>query len=382
MRLDQQVVFFARDPEGLALWRTDGHFALDKIHAFPPDSQNPQDIRTCGTADRGRLFFRYGEHKGDVGLWWTDGRQSRRVAVPTELRATPPCEASAAVGKWLYFTALGEGGGDEIWMTDGSPKGLREAVNLGGSVAVHSLVSFRQRLYFISSDPLASLWSLDQLGTLRRVSPPGMQVNSPPIPVRDRLFFTVAGLPYVTDGLAAPVALPVPSRSRVGGFAEGPHGSYLFDTSNDGLENRLWISDGTARGTRDLGPLPRIQPTLRGGVVGGKALFIARAAGGEATFWETDGTAAGTRQSVARLPASAGRPGALVGFGDRWLVWTELRQLWETDGTAAGTRLVSDRLGANLDFDGTPDAGLAGQRLVFSLGDPATGFEPWVLDPR
>jgi ELWxxDGT repeat protein len=131
----------------------------------------------------------------------------------------------------------------------------------------------------------------------------------------------------------------------VGSDLGGSWGSFLvaggrlyFTTSVPGLDEELWVSDGTPDGTRlikDLNP---------GDYPGYPAFF---AADGDRVFFRAQDAEHGL-------------------------------ELWVTDGTAEGTMLVSDTA-AGLPSSDPYYLTMAGDRLFFAAWDPVHGRELWVL---
>src|SRR5437764_5120645 len=101
-------------------------------------------------------------------------------------------------------------------------------------------------------------------------------------------------------------------------------------------------------------------------------------AGGE--LWMSDGTAAGTRQVADINPGPNGsNPSGLVAVGSTVFFAADDGvhgvELWKSDGTSAGTVLVAD---LDLNGSGAP-ARLTqvGAAVYFSASDGVTGRELW-----
>ena len=140
----------------------------------------------------------------------------------------------------------------------------------------------------------------------------------------------------------------------------------------------LWITDGTAGGTKEIGGpgnagIFGIDPALDGGlfwggsiefpdftVYGGEALFVGHDQNGHVGLWETDGTASGTKE-VGGL-GNAGISGGLS-LNDTQSPYFTLYNglvyfygynasnqvaLWSTDGTAKGTHVVAPAAGTGV----------------------------------
>lgn len=138
------------------------------------------------------------------------------------------------------------------------------------------------------------------------------------------------------------------------------------------VRNVLWVSDGTAAGTRPLyifGPTS-IFPLA---TLNGKVLFSSQ--GQSSDLWATDGTIPGTQKIASNSPVFS----SLV-IGDQFWFATEQRgyALAVTDGTSVGTRTVKV-------FDGAagPDQFIEWEgQLYFTLYIPplVTWFDLWKSD--
>jgi len=144
----------------------------------------------------------------------------------------------------------------------------------------------------------------------------------------------------------------------------------------------LWTTDFTAAGTHVVfAPAPGTDLAILG--VSGKNLLLA-VSGSEPAIWVSNGTARGTRP-VARLGHGPARvtPVAPAGEAGPFLIVDDGRhgrQLWTSDGTVAGTRqlthfAVRDAFGGTL-----PVMKLVGEHWAFFADDGVHGREPWLTD--
>lgn len=283
----------------------------------------------------------------------------------------------------VYFSADDGVRGHELWVTDGTRGGtcpVKDIVPdtdpstpplLRGSNPFLLTDLGDGRVAFTAADPGATrLWVSDGseagTGAVREIttSTAGLIQLRP-----GRILFSdidVAGgrgaEPWVTDGTVEGTAVladintvPHPNggtqSSDPGQFAVLDYGRAVFTASetrdrfsSDGSwGNALWVTDGTADGTRLLQPTQTRDQSDLFEVGDGRALFEVRddALGGR-VLWVTDGTPAGTRP----LAASDGRttfldafdfsrlPDGALGFSAT--VGGSLVTV-RTDGTAAGT---------------------------------------------
>jgi ELWxxDGT repeat protein len=140
-------------------------------------------------------------------------------------------------------------------------------------------------------------------------------------------------------------------------------GNKVIFTAGDpvGGASALWITDGTAAGTTEIGGLKNAGISGQGNdgllpgnfvSIGTKVLFDGNDPSGVNALWVTDGTAAGTFElggvnnvGVAGAPAAGLDPslitasGGIAYFSSPDSTGTE--RLWESDGTVAGTHVVA-----------------------------------------
>ncbi|CAN5638031.1 hypothetical protein BH11PLA2_BH11PLA2_17890 [soil metagenome] len=167
-------------------------------------------------------------------------------------------------------------------------------------------------------------------------------------------------------------------------------GSKLFFTADDGTTgNELWVSDGTGPGTNLVLDINTENSTVPGNsspaeltAVGSKVFFTAlgSAASGR-ELWVSDGTAAGTKLVTEINTSGGSNPQGLVNVNGTLFFsandGVNGRELWTTDGVV--TKLVADILPGP--GDGIPQGaapGVAvGSTLFFTADDSNTGVELW-----
>jgi ELWxxDGT repeat protein len=142
------------------------------------------------------------------------------------------------------------------------------------------------------------------------------------------LALPAAGLePYLVKDIN-----PVPSPAGGGPAAFAALGGRAVFEASDGSDRVLWMSDGTAEGTRVLvDTCPGCADAVEAlGQVGERLFFLAYAEPGRKSLWVTDG------RTAERLsgPLSAGRESVVL---RGVLYFVADGGLWRTDGTAAGT---------------------------------------------
>ncbi len=157
---------------------------------------------------------------------------------------------------------------------------------------------------------------------------------------------------WVTDGTASGTRMVLDIRP---GFAGSWVGAFhvvsglLFFLADDGLHGQeLWRSDGTPGGTylvKDITANPRARAIEAIQVGVGRLWLLATGEPDSEGVWSSDGTAAGTTRVLARHPYHTGGPGApspMAVLRDGTAVLqvagpNQATELWRSDGTAAGT---------------------------------------------
>lgn len=173
------------------------------------------------------------------------------------------------------------------------------------------------------------------------------------------------------------------------GFTLLPDGKVLF-VANDGDHGaELWVTDGSAGGTRlltdidpgDGGSSPFALTTL----LDGRILFSADDGSNGRQVWITDGSANGTVLLKDIEPTTYDSfsdfvllPSGLVIFAaDDGVHGSEL---WVTDGTPDGTALLKDIRQGEIGSEPYEFALLPDGRLLFAASDGIDGGELWVTD--
>jgi ELWxxDGT repeat protein len=180
-------------------------------------------------------------------------------------------------------------------------------------------------------------------------------------------------------------------------FTLGPDGRVYFSAS-DGMNGReLWVTDGTAMGTRMVADLANgANSSFPQGLitVGNRLYFTGRDATNKKFLFRTDGTAQNTVPVVTTFTDVGDELVELN--GQLFFVGDELnsgRELWKTDGSVAGTMQVKDIIttaGVGGIGNFVPSRlTRAGSQLFFVAGDQTTlvganvvvgNFELWRSD--
>lgn len=156
----------------------------------------------------------------------------------------------------------------------------------------------------------------------------------------------------------------------------------LFSAADRDYHPGLWISNGTAGGTRQIHPAGLTDAFLFVGAIapiGPELLFAASNLDGLG-LWSTDGTDAGTRL-IATLNSGIATASSFVQAGGKWFTTVNVNgvsQLWITDGSAAGTQYLTTVDRSITQPDQIADAGDG--KFVFAKTDAAGDRELWVTD--
>lgn len=393
----ETVFFRANDGRsGSELWMSSGRktrIVQDLRPGF--DSSNPQNLTRLGK----RALFSASGTNGRLQVWSTDGKPRGTFPV-TDFPSTGwGAEPGGFVaGDNLCFFTSGGFTGNALWVTDGSGRnGTREIRRPeGGSfiVRAQSPTLIGSLFYFADYNPSngISVWRSDGMsGGLRRLIGPSPDVSySHFVPAGGgACFFADGSKLWASDGTETgthQVAV-TPNFWGLEGTALLDH-RFLFVATAENHNKRLWISDGTAEGTR----------ILLDAAFG--ELFYSARLGNEMVFaiddhvhgrelWRTDGTPEGTTLLKDIWPGEeSGNPMELISAGGRVYFAADDgvhgRELWCTDGTSEGTFLTGETMtGEKL---GVPLASnpsaltVVGSRLFFGAQDPVAGHELHSLD--
>jgi ELWxxDGT repeat protein len=304
------------DNSGSQLWVSNGSEAgtLPLRDFYPPTEEAAQSLRVTLrllAIHQGLLYFEV-QQAGSKQLWRSDGT----AAGTLQLGPSIVGRGMVSTGDTLYFTV-----GDQLWQGEGTPAGSTPVIDfatLGLSFDYLNLLTVWQgAFYFVASNSTAGreLWRSDG---------------------------TPAGTGLVRDIHLGPASSNID--------AIWPMGDALLLTANDGLHgSELWRSTGTAEQTSLVVDLTATgTASLQGS---GNALTIVDGAQaffnvslqtdqeyGPRDLWVTDGTAAGTRVVSNALRIASG-----FTLGER-LVFQPYSQsqLWLSDGSAAGTLPLSN----------------------------------------
>ena len=293
----------------------------------------------------------------------------------------------------LYFTANDGENGEEVWVSDGTTEGTQMLIDIypgkdyygynfnsygANSSSAGNFIEFNDKLYFTADDGEngEEVWVSD--GTTEGTQ---MLVDIYPEVVSQQYDFAFGS--YAED------------------FVE--FNDKLYFSADDGENGReLWVSDGTAGGTRMLvdiypgnGEYASFSSSPEDFVeFDDKLYFSANDGENGRELWVSDGTAGGTQMLLDIYKGSdygyvnSSFPSGFVEFDDKLYFSADDsdsgRELWVSDGTPQGTSLAAninleiDNFGN--DFGSNPrDLTVVGNELFFSADNSEVGNELFKL---
>ena len=290
-------------------------------------------------------------------LWVSDGTSAGTRSLPMVHHGIERQSAGSLV-TWqghAYLFAQDEAGSTELWRTDGTAAGtmlVRQGMSSGGA------------------------WSMLPVG--------GTEGPHLALDVRQSEFESIL---WATDGSTAgtrPLTSSAPIHLSYGSFS-GFAGDHLFFIAAEDIdsERRLWRTDGTAAGTRPYREksYPSTESaTLQAAPIplgDGRVIFAPTVKDDEKELWVSNGTAKGTRP-IWVPPASTANAGgilpraALGGEVIFVVTTTEGTQLWITDGSGGGTRMLRDFAAG--DFGYPAEFLTVGESTFFVTGNATRRF--------
>ncbi len=295
-------------------------------------------------------------------LWKSDGTATGTTVVDSRGTFLNPSQLTV-VGKEIYFRAFATLGssGEELWKTDGTALGtklVRDIVPGFESSNPSHLMAAGTRLAFFATTPTTGTqpWSVDTATQATRLV---RRLDS-----RDQGTQFYGFVSLGSFGLiGAKISQTGYTLLRTDGTNEGtvplmtfdhaPKNFYRFnDKAVFTINQRLWITDGAAAGTKPLlaaGPLLSESPNFI--QLGGVLYFVAKHESGPDLgfeLWRTDGTLRGTRMVRDIAPGALNSAPGYDGNHPQMVVNNGLlfftaydsmlrRQLYRSNGTAAGT---------------------------------------------
>ena len=415
----------------------------------------PMPGGTAGGAIGQTLYFTAADGTRNPGLYQSDGTAAGTKLVrdlsPDQGSQilTGPLAANTqpvlAAGGKVYFAGRDAEAGNELWATDGtttkrvadlSPGAANSDLSFVAAVGGRAVFQASVRTP-MAGYPVTGLYGSDGTagGTVALTPADGSGYQSSPVATGGKVYFSVTTYSptifnvtstiWETDGTKAGTKAfaTLPAGAIVGFAADGrwaaaADGNLYFSASAEGSGTELWVSDGTAAGTKllkDINPTsntsfypgdfsvssPRSSSPQFFTAVRNAVYFAADDGTHGQELWKTDGTAAGTVM-VKDLSPTVGSPqfeltGTPSGSKVRGLTafdgnvyfaaeetGTSGPQFYVSNGTAAGTvKLTSAAPTAGSNFWVTQEpavVGPVGGKLLFAISDATTGRQLWSTD--
>jgi ELWxxDGT repeat protein len=368
----------------------------------------PASLPTQKIAFKNKVIFGANGGSG-VGteLWITDGS-----AAGTRLLKDINAGSSSSYPNYfieykgdVYFSATSYATGTELWRTDGTENGtvlFKDFFIGSGSGAPANLAIFNDKLLFRAStdatgnEPWISDGTLQGTFQLAEINPsPAANAHSNmtrPVLYNGKAYFAASTPTYgnelwVTDGTA--IGTKLLKDISIGTASSTPllltvAGNYLFFRATDGnMDTELWRTNGTDTGTfrlKDIGIWNGNPSHLL--AFNNKLYFNATDSLG-AELWVSDGSEAGTQRVKDINPGVAhGGPMYLTTFENHFYFNASTSahgaELWKSDGTESGTVMVKNIHPTSGSYPTALET--YGKKLYFNAWDGAHGFELWETD--
>jgi ELWxxDGT repeat protein len=396
--LGDRILFDALEPSsGVELWVSDGTpLGTRLLRDLAPGGEST-DFRWLGTVRQTAVFFRDLDFGlGPFDLWRSDGTAAGTFPIggstPLEdcswRRNTPE---GASTGNRLYFLAGAPSFQCDLWKTDGTAAGTRVVAHVEEPAS--SLVAAGSRVFFFTES--GGLWAsngesaglLRGFGVVQSDGPRRLTAAGSEVVFLARESASEGEELWISDGTAAG------TRALTQFFEANPFGftpllkvigDTLYFTADDGTGTDLWQSAAGAAPRRvtdfihrsPFGDALRADQIVR---LGSQVILLAQEEGQwQAGLWVSGG-APGSTAPIAGCPGGCPQTfgTSLVQAGDRIMFEgvspRDRREPWVTDGTGAGTLRLID---ITLSF--RPVALLG--RAFFVGSDSNAGFSLWKTD--
>ncbi len=271
-------------------------------------------------------------------LWTTDGTPGGTAELlPAGAAADFRPQNLVRFGNVVLFQGRAANGNPALWRTDGTMSGTVQITTDVGAltpigVANGRLVFFEQ--FFDGYPPRSNFYSTDGTAAGTRAIGPNYNFGfpfGPGVQLANGSLLAAAYNLVSLNGLDAPTVIAGPPGSVENVTALGEGAAF---TVTHATTARLWVTDGTTAGTREVNTAQTNAGNLT--AFGSRVLFSAQDQTGATTgLWVTDGSDAGTVEIAAGI-----NPSSIVVDGGRAFV-VGSGGIYTTDGTAAGTREVT-----------------------------------------
>jgi ELWxxDGT repeat protein len=380
------------DEAGSTLWVTEGTTAstiklLDNQYVGPMASFN------------NRIFL---NHTTDLGneLWVSDGTPGGTKMVKdinTDVSGLTDTQL-VGNGALAVFSGLDVVAGNEPRVTDGTVAGthvLSDVAIGAASSLVYNLIDVDGKMIFAAAPVSQGFQYYQSDGTTGGTAPFTSFTESKSVTniIRHsdgkRFFFEIVNRDnskslFISDGTAS-------GTKELKNFGKNMYGvGYFIEKMAMGTDKLyfslfeddedLWVSDGTTAGTVKVADMITITELI---VAGNKVYFVSQLKPNidEYEIYVSDGTAAGTKKITNLHVTSSSQPIGLKAFNGKAVFAASNdatgREIWITDGTEAGTTLLKDILPGPTGSLYNPQFVFFGDRIYFVADDGAHGAELW-----
>lgn len=371
-KFNGKLFFSATDgTTGQELWVSDG--TESGTHLFkdinPSGSSNPIELKVCN----GKLYFQAAADGGTTpGLWISDGTEAGTINISNNCHS--PQEFTEMNGK-VYFSAINNQYGTEFWVTDGTISGTQIVKNIltvgadpGLSSEPSHFIVYNNKIYFIAKSDATYFQLYESDGTeagttiFSKFSTLGQPITIRLFVSNNKLFFTplenisdIGTNLYVYDGTnVEKIAINDSDFSNPSCFFDF-NNQLAFVATTNANGNELWISDGTAAGTKmvkDIYPGTESSNPTTFCLMNNKLYFSAADTLSNMELWVSDGTENGTYKvkeiNTNALNTRQSSPSELKFFHGNlfFSARPNLNQpfLFRSDGTAANTKQIDTAL--------------------------------------
>ncbi len=382
-----KLLFSAFDStNGTGLWISDGTpNGTQLLKTLVPEYQSPADEFTV-IGDK--LFFTVtlpSPTSTFSELWETDGTTSGTKKVQHNTHSSG-VDMDYLDPEWLvtesgllFFhrreeVGLGNGIAFEVWASNGTATGTNLLLD---SIRGYSFTEFKDKVFFNAG---YAFYESDGTSEGTKIVKDDFILTF--ITTVNELFFGRArgasgeDVVWVSDGTAAGTREIPANYYFLGGNPSGLiafKGRLYYSARDKSGDYKLWASDGTEAGTGVF-----FDMHLTGIAAGDNILFLRK----NDELWVSDGTETGTREIENAFPYSNGTQPAVMNDKLFYIGNDNSNppniELWVSDGTEAGTQQVKD-INPNGYSDPThlnPSHG----KLFFTADDGVNGRELWVSD--
>lgn len=346
----------------------------------PVELANSWSYRTIGD----KLFFAGYQRDAednivDIGIWESDGTEEGTVSISDDILsyANSIMLADGKIANRVFFVAdVGNDGDNELYFADQIQRqhaliGKFNDIKLSRTIYTQKV--YNNNLYFLKSDLTygQELWySNGEAGNYQ----------------------------LLKDICPGNCSSAVPEMIEYNGLL-------YFAADNEVNDFELWVSDGTETGTTllkniydDSSPPAKGDYVTAGApydftIVGSRLLFTANDGIHGRELWVSDGSAAGTKMLMDLTPGDDNgdpydsNPGEFhVANGKLYFKTTNetgeqtVWDIWETDGTEAGTRKLYTYSTDSSAFGAPAEFAVMDNKLFFQMFDPIYGYEVFWVD--